>query len=54
MRPRLESIADSRNCDDLMKKFGAHQAGVTECYNDFKRLAKRIIAACDIPAPEMY
>jgi len=31
---------------------GAHQAGVTECYNDFKRLAKRILAVCDIPAPD--
>lgn len=31
---------------------GAHQAGVTECYNDFKRLAKRIIAACGISAPD--
>jgi len=31
---------------------GAHQAGVTECYNDFKMLAKKIIAACDIPAPD--
>lgn len=30
---------------------GAHQAGVTECYNDFKTLAKRIIDACEIPAP---
>jgi len=31
---------------------GAHQAGVTECYNDFKKLAKRILAACDISAPD--
>jgi len=31
---------------------GAHQAGVTECYNDFKKLAKKIAAACNIPAPD--
>jgi len=30
---------------------GAHQAAVTGCYNDFKALAKKIIAACGIPAP---
>jgi len=29
---------------------GAHQAAVSECYNDFKMLAERIIAACGIPA----
>lgn len=31
---------------------GAHQAGVTECYNDFKGLAKSIITACGIPVPD--
>jgi len=30
---------------------GAHQTAVTGCYNDFKALAKKIIAACGIPAP---
>lgn len=30
---------------------GAHQAAVTGCYNDFKALAKKTIAACGIPAP---
>jgi len=30
---------------------GAHQTAVTGCYNDFKALAQKIIAACGIPAP---
>lgn len=30
---------------------GAHQAAVTGCYNDFKALAQKTIAACGIPAP---
>ena len=30
---------------------GAQQQGVTECYKDFKTLAKRILDVCEIGSP---